>query len=38
MIVVQDGRDHVGKTVKVAVTSVLQASAGRMIFARLVTA
>lgn len=34
MIVVEGGRDHVGKEVKIAVTSVLQTSAGRMIFGR----
>ncbi len=34
MIVVEGGRDHVNKTVKIAVTSVLQTSAGRMIFGR----
>ncbi|MDR3304544.1 MAG: PIN domain-containing protein [Clostridiales Family XIII bacterium] len=35
MIVVEDGRKQIGKTVAVNVTSVLQTSAGRMIFARL---
>ena len=35
MIVVEDGKRHIGKTVDVMVTSVLQTSAGRMIFARL---
>lgn len=35
MVVVEDGRDHLGETVEVAVTSVLQTTAGRMIFARL---
>jgi len=34
MIVVEDGRDHIGETVKITVTSVLQTSAGRMIFGR----
>jgi uncharacterized protein YacL len=34
MIVVEGGREHVGNVVKVAVTSVLQTSAGRMIFGR----
>ncbi len=34
MIVVEGGRNHVNKTVKIAVTSVLQKSAGRMIFGR----
>ncbi|WP_044895170.1 PIN/TRAM domain-containing protein [Bacillus alveayuensis] len=35
MIVVEDGRDYIGKQVDVMVTSVLQTSAGRMIFAKL---
>ncbi len=34
MVVVQDGRAHVGTEVDAEVTSVLQTSAGRMIFAR----
>jgi uncharacterized protein YacL len=34
MIVVEGGRDHIGQSVKIAVTSVLQTSAGRMIFGR----
>jgi uncharacterized protein YacL len=34
MIVIEGGRDHLNKTVRVAVTSVLQTSAGRMIFGR----
>jgi len=34
MIVVEGGREHVNKTVRIAVTSVLQTSAGRMIFGR----
>jgi len=34
MIVVEGGRDHVNQTGKSAVTSVLQTSAGRMIFGR----
>ncbi|MBI2826274.1 MAG: PIN/TRAM domain-containing protein [Planctomycetia bacterium] len=34
MIVVESGREHLNKTVKIAVTSVLQTSAGRMIFGR----
>ena len=34
MIVVEDGRDHIGETVRISVTSVLQTSAGRMIFGR----
>ncbi|WP_027410211.1 PIN/TRAM domain-containing protein [Anoxybacteroides tepidamans] len=35
MIVVEDGKDYIGKQVDVLVTSVLQTSAGRMIFAKL---
>jgi uncharacterized protein YacL len=34
MIVVEGGRDHVNQSVDIAVTSVLQTSAGRMIFGR----
>ena len=34
MIVVENGRRYMGKTIRVVVTSVLQTSAGRMIFAR----
>jgi uncharacterized protein YacL len=34
MIVVEDGRRYIGKTIDVIVSSVLQTSAGRMIFAR----
>ena len=34
MIVVEDGKKFIGQTIKVLVTSVLQTSAGRMIFAR----
>ncbi len=34
MVVVESARDHIHKTVKVAVTSVLQTSAGRMVFGR----
>jgi uncharacterized protein YacL len=37
MVVVQDGRALVGSDVEVEVTSVLQTSAGRMIFARPVS-
>lgn len=35
MIVVEDGRKFVGNNVKVVVTTVLQTSAGRMIFAKI---
>ncbi|HPX70874.1 MAG TPA: PIN domain-containing protein [Bacillota bacterium] len=34
MIVVEGGREHIGSTIDVFVTSVLQTSGGRMIFAR----
>lgn len=34
MVVVEDGREYVGEEVRVVVTSALQTSAGRMIFAR----
>ncbi|WP_166246041.1 PIN/TRAM domain-containing protein [Paenibacillus turpanensis] len=34
MIVVEGGRDHIGSNLEVLVTSVLQTSAGRMIFAK----
>ncbi len=34
MIVVEGGREHINKNVRIAVTSVLQTSAGRMIFGR----
>ena len=35
MIVVEDGKPYVGQEVAVMVTSILQTSAGRMIFARV---
>ncbi|MEE9602187.1 MAG: TRAM domain-containing protein, partial [Thermoguttaceae bacterium] len=35
MVVVEGGKEQVGNTVDVAVTSVLQTSAGRMIFGRV---
>ncbi|MGI6751455.1 MAG: PIN/TRAM domain-containing protein [Anaerovoracaceae bacterium] len=34
MIVVEDGKRHIGETITAEVTSVLQTSAGRMIFAK----
>lgn len=34
MIVVEDGKNYIGRTIEVIVTSVLQTSAGRMIFAK----
>ena len=38
MIVVDGGKKHVGETIDVLVTSVLQTAAGRMIFAKPKTA
>ena len=35
MIVVEDGQKYIGSTVPVTVTSVLQTSAGRMIFVKI---
>ena len=35
LIVVDNGRKHLGDTIDVLVTSVLQTAAGRMIFAKL---
>jgi len=35
MVVIEGGREHVHQNVKVTVTSVLQTSAGRMVFGRL---
>ena len=37
MIVVEGGVDHIAESVVVTVTSVIQTSAGKMIFARLNT-
>lgn len=34
MVVIEDGRRHIGKTIPLIVTKVLQTAAGRMIFAR----
>ena len=34
MIVVEGGKKHIGETINVLVTSVLQTSAGRMIFGK----
>ncbi|MEM1304618.1 MAG: PIN/TRAM domain-containing protein, partial [Planctomycetota bacterium] len=34
MVVIEGGRDHQGEMVTAAVTSVLQTSAGRMVFGR----
>jgi len=35
MVVAEQGRDHIGREIVITVTSVLQTSAGRMIFGRL---
>jgi len=35
MVVVEDGRHYIGRTIEVTVTKTLQTAAGRMIFARL---
>ncbi|MEN6405835.1 MAG: PIN domain-containing protein [Thermoguttaceae bacterium] len=35
MVVIEGGRDHINQPVSVAVTSVLQTSAGRMVFGKL---
>lgn len=35
MIVVEEGRSHIGHRVDVIVTSMLQTSAGRMVFGRI---
>lgn len=35
MVVIEQGRNHIGEIVDLAVTSVLQTSAGRMIFGRI---
>jgi rRNA-processing protein FCF1 len=35
MVVVEQGKDHIGREVTITVTSALQTSAGRMIFGRL---
>jgi uncharacterized protein YacL len=37
MVVVEAGREQIGRTVSVTVTKVLQTAAGRMIFARPVS-
>ncbi|MGE4285877.1 MAG: PIN/TRAM domain-containing protein [Phycisphaerae bacterium] len=36
MVVVEDGRKHIGKNVQITVTSQLQTSAGKMIFGKVV--
>ena len=38
MIVVDGGSKHIGETITVIVTSVLQTSAGRMIFTKIIAA
>ncbi len=35
MVVVEAGRDRINQTVPIAVTSVLQTSAGRMVFGKI---
>ena len=35
MVVVDHGKDHIGQTVRIVVTSMLQTSAGRMVFGKL---
>jgi uncharacterized protein YacL len=35
MVVIEGGRDKIGQTVPVVVTSALQTSAGRMVFGRM---
>ena len=35
MIVIEDGKQKIGEETDILVTSVLQTSAGRMVFARL---
>lgn len=35
MVVIEAGRDHINQQVQIAVTSVLQTSAGRMVFGRM---
>ena len=34
MVVVEQGRDQIGRTIHVSVTSTLQTTAGRLVFAR----
>ena len=35
MIVIEGGQDHINQTIQIAVTSVLQTSAGRMVFGKV---
>ncbi len=35
MVVIESGREHIGRTVPISVTSVLQTSAGRMVFGKM---
>ena len=35
MVVVDDGRKHIGKRIEVSVVSIYQTSSGRMIFAKV---
>ena len=34
MIIIEDGREQIGKDVRITVTSMLQTSAGRMVFGK----
>jgi uncharacterized protein YacL len=34
MVVVEGGRDHLSQQVRISVTSILQTSAGRMVFGK----
>jgi uncharacterized protein YacL len=36
MVVIEGGRDHLQQLVRISVTSILQTSAGRMVFGRFV--
>jgi uncharacterized protein YacL len=38
MIVIEGGREHINRDVQITVTSVLQTSAGRMVFGRFESA
>ena len=34
LVVIENGREHIGQQVQIGVTSVIQKSAGRMVFGR----
>jgi hypothetical protein len=36
MVVIEDGRELIGKVVKVSVTSIIQTAAGKMIFTKAI--